>query len=352
LRSLYIYSNKIVYLEENIFGANTQVPSLMPIYNNRLLFLPKSFSSGTTSVPYMDVENNCLDCSLYPSPQYDLGYCSGNQGTGYCPTDTNNCPTYNKFKLDHCFNCSTNSDDAFCDICMPGYKHTESGCGCVKCEEGDSCEFGEPRKPDSSCASCTSVTYSSASVCSSCAAKYKYVNGDCAACGNNECCPGGGSGSTYISNCTKCTDDQLGCLSCEVGTKYVRNVYYSYGTCAACGENECCLGGNMTETCAECLEDMSGCKTCHAKRRPENGECVWGDYGECWPEGRDPSQKIEHCISCREDDDGCALCEKEYRNQDGVCVEKNKYKSMSIMNHVHIGIACIVVFIMSMIGML
>jgi len=188
-------------------------------------------------------------------------------------------------------------------------------------------------------------------VCSSCAARYKYIDGDCAVCEDNECCPGGGSGSISISNCSKCTEDQYGCLSCDVGTKYVANQYYSYGTCEPCGENECCLGGNLTETCAECLDDLSGCKTCHAKRRPENGLCVWGDYGECWPEGRDPSQKIEHCISCKEDDEGCALCEKEYRNQDGICVEKNKYKSMSIMNDVHIGIVGIIVFIISIIGM-
>jgi len=234
---------------------------------------------------------------------------------------------------------------------MPGFKHTVSGCGCVKCEEGDNCEFGEVRNPDSPCSACE-FDYYSGSKCSNCVVNYKYVEGDCVVCGENECCPGGGSDSIPISNCSKCAENQTECLSCEVGTKYFYDEEKSIHTCEKCGENECCLGGNLIETCAECLDDMSGCKTCHARRRPEKGVCVWGDYGECWPEGRDPAdEKIDHCISCKEDDEGCALCEKEYRNQDGICVEKNKYKSMSIMNDVNIFVVGVVMFVISIVGM-
>ena len=95
---------------------------------------------------------------------------------------------------------------------------------------------------------------------------------------------------------------------------------------------------------------MKGCKTCHARKHPVDGVCVFGDYGECWPEGADPSKKIEHCISCREDDEGCALCEKDYRNQDGLCVEKGKYVSSGVMNGINVVLMSIVVMI-SVIGM-
>jgi len=280
----------------------------------------------------------------------------------------------------------------------------------VKCEEGDNCEFGEVRNPDSPCSACSSATSYSGSKCSNCAVGFLYDEGECSACGDNQCCPGGQSTQPSVTHCTKCSDDQsecekcvdgyraenqcrdcdvgflydegecsacgdndccpggyegvsvhncsecsddqTGCLSCEVGTKYFYDEDRSIWTCEKCGENECCLGGNLTYTCAECLDDMSGCKTCHARRRPEKGVCVWGDYGECWPEGRDPAdEKIDHCISCKEDDEGCALCEKEYRNQDGICVEKNKYKSMSIMNDVNIFVVGVVMFVISIIGM-
>jgi len=136
----------------------------------------------------------------------------------------------------------------------------------------------------------------------------------------------------------------------EVGTKYIYYRNEDYATCEQCGDNECCLGKNFDETCAQCTDDMTGCKTCHVKKHPVGGVCVFGDYGECWPEGRDPSNKIEHCISCRVDDEGCALCEKDYRNQDGVCVEKSKYKSSGIMNGMNVVLMSIVVII-SFIGM-
>jgi len=88
------------------------------------------------------------------------------------------------------------------------------------------------------------------------------------------------------------------------------------------------------------------------RRRPENGLCVPGGPGECWPEGRDPADgKIDHCVSCKENDEGCAVCEEDYRNQDGICVDKKKYPSMSIMNDVNIFVVSIVMFVICIIGM-
>jgi hypothetical protein len=154
---------------------------------------------------------------------------------------------------------------------------------------------------------------------------YKYVNGDCAACGNNECCPGGDRYSISILNCTSCNENRTGCYSCEVGTKYVPIGDEPYGECTKCGNNECCVGKTYTEGCARCMDDMSGCKTCHVGYYPVNGECLVRRERECWPEDWNGSIKIEHCISCKDEEKGCALCDKEYRNQGGVCVEKGKY---------------------------
>jgi len=159
---------------------------------------------------------------------------------------------------------------------------------------------------------------------------YKFVNGNCTSCGSNECCPG--KNGEIILNCTSCNENRTGCVSCEVGTKYVPIGDKPYGKCGRCGDKECCVGKSYTEGCARCMDDMSGCKTCHMGYYPVNGECLMKPERECWPEDWNGSIKIDHCISCKDEEKGCALCDKEYRNQQGVCVEKGKYVDGGSMN--------------------
>jgi len=217
LASLSLEHNSLLYLEEDIFGSNTQFPTDFDLSLNNLLFLPNSFSSATTSVPSsIDVRYNCLDCTLYPY----LGYysnCLGYQSDTYCPRSTNKCPTFMKYKLDNCFKCNTSSDNALCDICMPGYKHIENGCGCMKCEEGDPCVFGEPRDHESPCATCALGSAGGKSLCLSCVMGNIFVAGNCVPCGEHECCPGGTETAPRYTNCSKCYYDMLTCEECMEG---------------------------------------------------------------------------------------------------------------------------------------
>jgi len=428
LESLYLSYNEIVYLEENIFGANTKVPSYIDLNNNNLLFLPNSFFSATTLTPsYLDVGHNCLDCSLYSNLSY-LASCDTQQSFDYCPKATNLCSTYEKFHYDYCFKCNSTGNDAFCDICMPGFKHTDNGCGCVKCEEGDQCEFGEPRNPDTPCGSCTSPSSSSASTCATCAVGYKYVNFECVACDENECCPGGRQGPS-VYNCKQCSPNQATCVECIDGFNINKTCsecskgYRSDGNkCTACDENECCPGGNQGVTainCEQCSPDQtsctkcvdgytlnSECTVCSMGYAMENGKCTacneseccpGGNQGvsaynckicsfnqescmacnmgfdiqtnclgcnigyvynnsectfcgahECCPGGMSTEPTYTNCLVCSSDMRACTQCIDGYEFRNGACTEKT---SGGLMNHVHIGIIGIIVFIMSIIEM-
>ena len=175
------------------------------------MFVSSSSSSiiqTRTHLPQQNrnVDYNCLDCSIIP---YQSSLICNIQSDFFCP-ESNLCGTVDKFQHDHCFQCNETGTDSFCDICMPGYKHTASGCGCVKCEKGDKCAFGEVRVPGS-CFNCTSELPTK---CGFCMTGYKYVDGDCSVCGKNECCPGGQETKPSYTNCAKCSDNQTQCLWC------------------------------------------------------------------------------------------------------------------------------------------
>jgi len=155
------------------------------------------------------VGTNCLDCSLYD--YIDASEC-GNQYEDHCPKATNLCNSIDKFQKDHCFQCNSSQTDASCDVCMPGYKQTPSGCGCVKCEEGDNCVFGEVQELHPLCAGCSSTLPSE---CLGCPRGYKGVAVNCVACGEHECCDKVGLIEPLSTNCANCSEN--GCTECLDG---------------------------------------------------------------------------------------------------------------------------------------
>jgi len=212
LSSLDLSYNNITYLEEYIFGEIGFPPRYINLEHNNLISLPANFSSlQNLNSTKIYVDYNCLDCSLVP---YQKSLVCHIQSNYYCPS-SNICKDLDKFQQDHCFKCNNSDTNSFCDICMPGYKMTGSGCGCVKCEKDDKCEFGEVRKPGS-CFSCTSEIPTK---CTSCSVGYSYADGDCSLCEKNECCPGGQQTKPSYRNCAVCSENQTTCLQCM--DKYV-----------------------------------------------------------------------------------------------------------------------------------
>jgi len=324
LNSLSVYGNSLIYIEDNIFGASTKLPDDISFDSNNLISLPSNFSSAANSYPsFIDVEKNCLDCSLYPYSS-SLYYCD-EQGDSHCPTSTILCNSLDKFQKDHCFKCGTNETDSFCDICMPGYKHTESGCGCVKCEEGDTCTFGEVRDSESPCAHCTSELPAQ---CTSCAANYKLVNGDCVKCSSDECCPGGEN--TVLEHCSGCTSDQSKCSACQSGYKLVS------GTCVECESGECCgfnnTGGDtIKQNCYGCTKDQSQCTACPSGYKLVSGECIECSANECCA-ANNTGDIGEYCFGCEEGTSKCRACIAGHKLVAGKC-ESCKYDECCAENN-------------------
>ena len=193
----------------------------------------------------MNLNNNCLNCSVIPK------ICTSFQ----CTQSTQiKCPDVLKCNQsliwEHCYTCESMKSNSRCLTCDTGHKSNGDG-GCVACGSDECCPENITSPVTSHCEKCDD----DGSGCGECSKGY-YINdadGSCQQCEKSKCCPG----YTHFqgaSGCHECTSDQVSCASCPENTT-LKSGAGGVVTCEACSSGQCCGEGNtgrIGEHCHSC----------------------------------------------------------------------------------------------------
>ena len=305
----------------------------------------------------MNLNNNCLDCSLiktinpkYPCEQSEQDSCpavlechqsliwegcykcdsmesgarcetcnnghksDGNGGCVSCSSDEFCCGnTTSPTRIDNCDECDESGNG--CGKCASGYYIDDSTGSCVKCDEHTCCPGNTHNQPSASgCLECSNDQMR----CVSCI-ENTTLKGDgksCVPCSSDECCGSGNRGSIG-EHCDSCTSDMSECSTCQSGYKLIS------GTCVSCGLNECCFRGNngdVISNCYSCSSDLRSCLGCVQGMKLNGNSCVSCSSDECCPDNT-TIPITSNCSECYDNETGCVKCKTGYSNSGGICTK-------------------------------